>query len=100
MGYLITGRCFETQPGAEAFAYASTSPVVHVNGLSTVEMVSGVWRLREYQGGVLVSDVAAPALSFAPCSPGDLALDGAALAWLVLMAWAAAWGVSIMRRAL
>lgn len=103
MGAQYQGRCFGTAADAAAAAWSGVAPVLGSGSpptLSVVEWSGAVWQVATYQGGTLLSVQAVPTIVFGSCDPADAALDGAALGWLVVSVWAAAWAVHAMRRAM
>lgn len=100
MGALWSGQCFGTDDDAASAMWSGVGPVVSAGSppiVSTVEHVSGTWQIVSRQAGVVLTVDDAPDVAFAACDPGDLALDGMALAWLVVLVWVAAWAISALR---
>lgn len=102
MGWAFGGRCYGTQAEAADAAWSGVGPVLSGSPpiLSVVEKGASGWQVSSYDGAVLVSAEPVPSIAFAECSPGDLAVDGIALGWLVVGVWALAWAVNVLRRGL
>lgn len=101
MAYQWGGRCYQTSADAVAAAFSSVVPTIDAQGdLHTVEWTGTVWEVREYVAGSLASQSLAPSPALGPCDPAGAVADAGALAWLVVAAWGAAWGINAMRRAL
>jgi len=101
VGYLVGGRCYESQADATTAAY-SVAPVTLTSGggVSQFEFITGAWVVRTYDGSGFVAEYPAPGLSPATCDPAAIAADASVLGWLVVAVWAVAWGINAMRRAL
>lgn len=102
MGARWSGQCYSTAEDAAAAMWSGVGPVVSAGSppiVSTVEF-STVWQVVTRQNGVVLSVQDAPVPAFVACSEVDAVLDGMALAWLVVLVWAGAWAISILRRPL
>jgi len=100
VGARVSHQCFSDVDEARALIYSGTLPTVLPSGdLQTIEFSGGDWVVQTYSGGVLVDSSTAPSLSLYPCDKTAELADAAALAWLVVLVWAAAWGVAVLRRA-
>lgn len=103
MGARASGQCFDTAADAAAAVWSAVGPVVSAGSpptITVVEWSGSQWQSATYQGGTLLSVQAVPSIAFEVCSPGDAALDGMSLGWLVVGAWAIAWSVNVLRRAM
>jgi hypothetical protein len=103
MGAQYQGRCFDTAADAASAAWSGVGPVIGPGSppvVSVVEWTGTAWQVASYQSGSLLGTVAAPSIAFASCDVAAGAADGAALAWLVVAAWAGAWALHQLRRAM
>lgn len=99
MGALYSGRCYEAASDAAAVMWSGVSPVLSAGSppaVSTVEHSGGEWWIVTREAGAVVASVEAPAVQFAACDPGASVADGIELAFLVVLVWAAAWGVRVL----
>jgi hypothetical protein len=98
---LVAGRCFDSQPDAFTAAFSRIPSAFDSAGvLHSFEYVATGWVLRSYEAGVLTSEVAAPVLALPECDVGAAVADAAFLSWGVVGAWAIAWAILAVRRAL
>lgn len=103
MGARYQGRCFDSAGDAAHAVWSGVAPVVSTGSppvVSVVEFTGTAWQVATYQSGAVIAVEAVPTLAFSDCDPVHDVLEGAALGWLVVMVWAAAWAVHMMRRAL
>lgn len=101
MAVQVGGACYGTVAEAATAFYSRLPGSIDSGGvLHVAESVAGVWYVRGYDGGVLVSETLAPVPAFADCGLADVAADAAALSWGVVGVWVAAWAVLAIRRAL
>lgn len=101
MGALYGAHCFPYSSDAETAAYSAVVPAVGVDGhLRVVSFSSGSFYVKEYDDSGLVSTIAVPSIGFAPCTVGGAAVDGIAVGWLVVIAFAAGFAARVIRKAL
>jgi len=101
VGYLVSGRCYDSAPDASTAAFSRVAPSFDGAGLlHTVESTGTGWALRTYDAGVLSAEVSAPSLSLGSCDVGVAVADSALLSFGVIAAWVAAWALVQLRRAL
>jgi len=96
MGALYSGRCYSTAADAASAMWSGVEPVLSAASppsASTVEFSGGAWYLVTRDSGVVTATTTIPAVEFAACNPADSVADGVSLGFLVVLVWAAAWGV-------
>jgi len=101
VSYLVAGRCYDSQPDAVTAAFSRVPSSFDASGsLHSVEFVSTGWVFRSYDGGVITSEIPAPSPALPECDVGAALLDASVLSWGVVGAWAIAWAILSVRRAL
>ena len=111
MGYLLKDTCFVNSVDASNSFFSSAPIYVSTLGATTPStyttyytFVASVWRQKteKLTSGVttVFSDVVATPPTFATCDPYQPMNDGITLAWLVVLVWTTAWGISVIRKAL
>lgn len=99
MGARVGQICFTDIETARAFVYSQTPPALSGSSVTVLEFDGLQWNSNIYTAGVLSSSSPAPPLSLPSCDLSQDLADSALLGSLIVVAWASAWGVSVLRRA-
>lgn len=106
MGLLVNGVCVLDSASAVDKYFSSVAPNL-LAGATSYEIaflkVGAVWKIESYRwsaAGVKTVNysVNATVPTLPACDDYTGLYDGITLGWLVVMVWALAWGVSVMRK--
>lgn len=101
-GHVVGSACVDVATSADAF-FSTIAPATTpglVTYYSQASKESGVWYLKTYANGTLVTTSPLTAPAFASCDTTANFFDGLALGWAVVAAMVAAYAVHLLRRAL
>jgi hypothetical protein len=100
MARLVGNRCVADEALSLELAASSIAPSFDATGSLHVIESNGVALVHHtYNGGALLSSSVVQ--GYPPtCDYSEQLSDAAFLGWLVVLAWAAAWGVRVLARAL
>lgn len=97
---LVNGVCVSSAD-ASALYWSAVPPSLDASGTVVVQPDGvGGYAWQRWESGALVATAALPAPVFPVCSRAADVADGAALAFGVVVVWAAVFGVMVLRRAL
>lgn len=101
-GHIVGAACVDVAASTDAY-FSTITPVTtpgDVTYFSQASKDAGVWYLKTYADGSIVTTSPLIAPAFASCDTTANFFDGLALGWAVVAAMVAAYAVHLLRRAL